>query len=214
MFSKRNKPKIFCVGLNKTGTTTLEKTLQEFDFKLGNQRKGELLTSAWSQRNFSEILRFCHTADAFQDIPFSLPFTYIVLDQYFVNAKFILTVRDSDDQWYQSITKFHSKLWADGLRVPTLDDLKNAKYCYKGYAFDLNRLLYNTPESDPYNEEIFKKHYNDHKNAVIDYFKNRSDKLLVINVSKKEDYGRLCKFLNREALRDDFLWENKTTDIK
>lgn len=28
-----------------------------------------------------------------QDVPFSLPYTYVVMDQYFPRSKFILTVR-------------------------------------------------------------------------------------------------------------------------
>jgi len=40
---RKNSPKIFCVGFNKTGTTTLEATLKEFGYFMGDQVKGELL---------------------------------------------------------------------------------------------------------------------------------------------------------------------------
>ncbi len=215
MFSlKKNKEKIFCIGLNKTGTTTIEMVLNEFGYKLGNQHKGELLLHDWFNKNFEPIIKFSQSAEAFQDIPFSLPNTYMFLEQNFKNAKFILTIRDDEEQWYKSITKFHSKLWSDGIKKPTANDLRNAQYCYKGFAFDFNRYLFNTPENDPYNKEILKKAYNNHNSSVKEYFKNRTDKLLVINVSKDEDYIHLCKFLGKSPRGKSFPWENKTNSIQ
>src|SRR5690606_32403789 len=104
---------MFCIGLNKTGTTTLETGLKAFNYKMGDQKTGELLFKDWYKRDFKKIIALAKTADAFQDAPFSFPFTFIALDQHFPNAKFILTVRDSPEQWYKSLTTFHSKLWSD-----------------------------------------------------------------------------------------------------
>jgi hypothetical protein len=214
MFSlKKNKAKIFCIGLNKTGTTTIERVFSEFEYKLGDQNKGELLIHDWFNRKYKSIIDFSKSADAFQDIPFSLPTTFMFLEQYFKNAKFILTIRDTEDQWYESITKFHSKLWSDGIRKPTLDDLKKAAYCYKGFAFDSNRYMFSTPENDPYNEAILKKYYSNHNYLVLEYFKSRPNKLIVINVTRDEDYLRLCKFLGKKPKSEKFPWENKTSTI-
>lgn len=212
IFNKKNKEKIFCIGLNKTGTTTLEKVLKEFNYKLGNQIKGELLIEDWYKREFNEIIKLCNTADSFQDAPFSLPFTFIKLDQYFTNAKFILTKRDSPEQWYNSITKFHSKIWSDGENPPNIEQLKNAEYRYKGYAYEVNRMLFNTPENDPYNKEKFVKYYNDHNDFVKEYFRSNPEKLLIINVAIKEDYLRLCEFLGKQPISNNFPWENKTSE--
>ena len=211
MILKKNRTKIFCVGLNKTGTTSVKKVISDFGYKLGKQSEAELLAESWYLRDFRKIINYCHSAEAFQDIPFSLPYTYAFLDEYFKNAKFILTVRDSSEQWYNSITKFHSKLWAKGKVLPTIEDLKTAKYRYTGYAYDLNRYMFNTSLEDPYNKDVLIEYYNHHNYSVIEYFRSRPNKLLVINVSKKNDYLNLCDFLNKEALNDDFPWENKTT---
>lgn len=214
MFSlKKNKEKIFCIGLNKTGTTTIERVLSEFEYTIGDQHRGELLLHDWYNRKYKSIIKFSKSANAFQDIPFSLPNTFIFLEQYFKNAKFILTVRDNEDQWYDSITKFHSKLWSDGINNPTIDDLKKARYCYKGFAFDINRYMFNTPESDPYNEKILKKYYSQHNYTVKEYFRSRPNKLIVINVSKDKDYLRLCDFLGKKSKGNKFPWENKTSKI-
>lgn len=212
IFKQKNKEKIFCIGFNKTGTTTIEKSLKEFGYKMGSQYKGEVLVFDWYQRDFEKIIKLAETADAFQDIPFSLPFSYVFLDNYFKNAKFILTERDSPEQWYNSITKFHSKIWGDGIHPPTKEQLKNAKYRYKGYAYDSFKCIYNTEDFDLYNKKKLIKTYNTHNYSVKEYFRNRPEKLLSINVSNMTDYRKFCRFLNKEQLKDNFPWENKTSE--
>lgn len=210
MILKRSKPKVFCIGLNKTGTTTLEKVLKGFGYKLGNQVKGEYLLDAWIERDFNQITKFCKTAEAFQDIPFSLPYTYQFLDAHFRDSKFILSVRDSSEQWYDSITKFHSKLWANNERIPNANDLKQAKYRYKGFAYKFNQAVFHTPEDNPYDKQILMDFYNTYNTQVIDYFRTHPERLLIINVSKSSDYAKLCSFLNQPINAQDFPWENKT----
>lgn len=209
MFLKKNKEKIFCIGLNKTGTTTVEKVLGDFKYSLGIQRDGEILLKKWYSRDFDEIIRLSKTADAFQDIPYSLPYTYIFLQQYFKNAKFILTVRDDPEQWYNSITKFHSKLWGNG-KIPNKESLKTAKYRYKGFAYDVVKAMFNTCDNDLYNKKKLIEYYNSHNFSVIEYFSNYSDSLIVINVSDDNDYLKLCNFLNKKPIHEGFPWENKT----
>jgi len=214
IFNSNRKEKIFCIGTGKTGTTSVEKALRDFGYKMGNQPKGELLLKEYSKRNFKKIIDFCYTADAFQDAPFCFKYTYIAIDQEFSNAKFILTVRNSDEEWYNSLLKFHSKRHNNRNEVPTIEDLKNATYRYKGYAWDVRRLIYGIEEGqNPYDENVFKQYYNDHNNAILDYFKHK-DNLLVINLSQKDSYQKLCDFLGRKPLYDEFPWENKTAEIK
>lgn len=211
---KNKTPKIFCIGFNKTGTTTIEKVLNDFNIKLGSQQEAEMLMPNWNIRDFKAIERYVKSATAFQDIPFSLPYTFIALEQKFPNAKFILTVRDDADQWYNSIVKFHSKLWSSGSEVPTVNELKNANYRYKGLAYEYIKQVFNTPDDDLYNKPILTSTYINHNNQVKDYFRSNPEKLIVINTSNKKDYFRLCEFLNEKPIHDNFPWENKTSDIK
>ncbi len=207
---KTTEPKVFCIGLNKTGTTTIENELIKFGYKTGNQVEAEYLVKNWYQRDFKPILRYCKKYDAFQDVPFSLPFTYQVLDQYFSSSKFILTVRDNPEQWYKSLVEFHSKLWGNGKDALTLDQLKKVNYRHLGYAYKTHRDIFNTPDKDLYNKEILINYYNNHLENVKEYFRSQPEKLLVINVSIKKDYFRLCEFLEKPVLRENFLWKNKT----
>lgn len=206
-----NSQKIFCIGLGKTGTTSLGKSIEELGFKLGDQRSGELLLKDWSRREFRNIIKLCHTADVFQDIPFCLPYTYQVLECEFPEAKFILSLRDNGLHWFNSLTTFHGKLWSKDKRYPpTSEELKEADYIYRGQPYFVNRTLYDTPETDPYNKDYLINYYDRHTLNVIEYFRFKKEKLLTINVSQTGDYLRLCKFLDRPPIRKDFLWLNKT----
>jgi len=205
-----SKNKIFCVGFNKTGTTSLLKEMTNLGFIAGGQQQAELLLNDWVKRDFRRIVKYCLSAEFFQDIPFSLPYTFIAMDQAFPGSKFILTLRENAEQWYESIIRFHGKKWANGKIPPNSEDLKNAEYLYKGFAYQYCMYVYGVQDNDPYNKDILIKHYRVHKKNVLDYFKYRSDDLLVINIKEDADYAKFCEFLGIEQERPSFPWENKT----
>lgn len=207
---KHDKTKIFGIGANKTGTTSLKAAMKELGFVVGNQRTAELLFDDWAGRDFKRIIKYCHTAQFFQDVPFSLPDTYKVLDKNFPNSKFILTVRDTPEQWYKSLTSFHSKLWGKDGRIPTKKDLQNATYIYKGRPWHTNRKVFMTPEDDPYNREILIDFYTSYISEVTQYFINRTNDLLILNVSQKKAYKKLADFVGKNTVREEFPWKNKT----
>ena len=204
--------KVFCIGLVKTGTTSLERALGDLGYCLGDQLQAESLLPAYAVRNFEPIIEFCLTADAFQDAPFSFPFTYFALDQSFPNAKFILSVRDDADQWYRSLIRFHGNLFAGG-RIPLKEDLVKATYSYPGFVWESNRVLVNTPEDDVYHKPTFISYYERHNADVRDYFRLKSN-FLQINVSEKGAYRRFCDFLGMESTVEDFPWLNASVQLR
>jgi glycosyltransferase involved in cell wall biosynthesis len=194
--------KVFCIGFLKTGTTSLEQALKDLGYRLGSQHQGELLLKAYVARDFKRIVEFCLTADAFQDIPFCFPFTFVALDQSFPNAKFILSVRDDSDQWYRSLVRFHGNAFAGG-RVPVKDDLIRAASTYPGFIWDVFRLVWNAPDDDPYYKPLLVSRYERHNADVRDYFRSKSN-LLEVNLSEKGAYEKFCKFLGKEPAAEDF----------
>lgn len=204
-----NQQKIFCIGLNKTGTTSVRRAWLDLGFIVGNQAEARALLSPWLERDFAPIIQYCKSAQAFQDSPFSFPYTFIALDLAFPRSKFILTIRDSAEQWYDSIVKFHGKKWANG-GVPTKLELMNAMNGNKGRPWVVNRALFDSPESEPYKKEHLLKFYNEHIETVKDYFKYRRHDLLIINVASPDAYEQFCEFLNKKPLGGEFPWENKT----
>lgn len=193
--AEAEKSKVFVIGRNKTGTTSLAKCLQMLGYRVGDQAKAEMLFDRWATRNFAEIVDYCKEADAFQDIPFSLDYTFQALDQAYPDAKFILSVRDSADDWYDSLIRFHTA----GLgmnRLPTADDLKEYVYHRKGAIWDAQRMIFGIDETTLYDRDIYLKHYESHTSTVEDYFKNKQGKLLTINLSTPDAMERLCLFLD------------------
>lgn len=86
-FSKKSGRKIFCIGRNKTGTTSLEHALRGgMGFSMADQPRSEMLLKDWHRRDFGRIAQLVETADAFQDTPFSLPHTYAAMDALFPGA--------------------------------------------------------------------------------------------------------------------------------
>lgn len=204
-----HKTKYFCIGRNKTGTTSLEKAFKDLGFVVGNQREAEILADRYYfEGNFAPIIKYCRTAMVFQDAPFSYPETFKHLDKAYPGSKFILTVRDNPEQWYQSITRFHAKRFGNG-RIPSVEDLQNATYVRKGFMYNTVRL-HGTPDSDPYNKEIMIAHYERHNQSVLEYFKDRPSDLLVINVADKGAYRKFVDFVGVQSRFEDFPWENKT----
>lgn len=208
------KPRIFGIGANKTGTTSLKAAMQELGFVVGNQRTAENLIDDWAKRDFRRIIQYCKTAEFFQDLPFSLNYTYIVLDQVFKDSKYILTVRNSPEDWYNSLVRFHSKRWGKGDGIPpNKKDLQEAFYIYKGRPWHVNRLIRITPEDDLYNREILIDAYINRNNSIKEYFKHRPDDLLILNVADENAYTDLCNFLGVKKVRDSFPWKNRTSEI-
>jgi len=135
------KTKIFCVGFNKTGTTSTAVALAELGFNVAPQAPAEMLIKDWGQRKFDRILDFCGQFDAFQDIPFSLPYTFIALDLAFPNSKFVLTIRDSPEMWFESLHRYHCNLFSFDKTI-NWSDLEKAEYCYKGWIAETHKLIF------------------------------------------------------------------------
>lgn len=203
-------PKIFCVGRNKTGTTSLKKAFQDLNYVVGDQRTAEdLYDRNYFAREFAPIIAYCQSAQVFQDVPFSCPHLFVALDQAFPGSKFILTVRDDADQWYSSLTRFHAKLWGTDGAPPTADQLRAAPYIRTGWAANLIEL-YGTTDAEPYHRETLIAHYERHNAAVREYFRYRPKDLLEINVSAPDSYQAFINFLGVRSPFDSFPWENKT----
>jgi hypothetical protein len=173
---------------------------------VGDQRRAERLIRHYRDRDFQPIIDYCRTADAFQDVPFSLPFTYLVMDQAFPGSKFILSVRDPDD-WYESYIR-HQKQVVGTDEVPTPAELKRHPYVREGWLYDA-KIWQGRPEDKIYDEDFLKEHFVRYNRSVRDYFRFK-DNLLVVNVADDGAYQELCSFLGEEPLYDAMPWENKT----
>jgi hypothetical protein len=206
VLSNKNFNKIFCIGYNKTGTTTLGGILKLYGYKLPNQQEQEIRLSASTfKTNYTELKYFCSMYDAFQDMPFSQGLTYVVADALFPNSRFILTERPAD-AWFDSMCKFHKKKFKlDSLSELTEKDvLERFNYLYTGYSYDNKRRLLSSFESSQkrvnweklYDREWYTEMYQRRNEEIKRYFMNAPEKLLTIDITNEKTTKKICEFLD------------------
>lgn len=197
--------KVFGIGFNKTGSTSLEAILSTLGFRMPNQQEQEvLLVKQLHKGNFQPFLNFVKNYDAFQDMPFSQGYCYIQADALFPSSKFILTVRDPEE-WYESMSRFYGKIWG----IPNTNFLSEAffkdknLYLYKNYMYDIHRKIVldvndeykiNPNWDNVMNKETYISHYKRRNAEIIKYFDQRPEDLLVIDITKEKTISKILSF--------------------
>lgn len=202
--------KVFIIGYNKTGTTSLKWLFQNWGFSIGDEAVGHILTEDWLVHGRTDrILGYVETAQVFQDKPFSTDGLYKVLDEAYPDAVFILSVRASDQEWFDSWIRHHKNRYSgDPKRLPTMDELKRfSNWLYKGYFFDSDAMQWG--EENIYNEEVYKAGYNRHIAEVRAHFEGRPGKLLEICLSRPGEFNRLKAFLRVKSQENKFPHANR-----
>ena len=166
----RPTEKVFCVGFQKTGTTSLQYALS----LLGYRTAGVLDVNhiETPEEMYVEAQRLVDQFDAFADNPW--PIYFQEFDKMVPGSKFILTTRDPE-RWYSSVCKHFgdsdSKLrrWVYGVGTPV-----GNKSAY------VSRLLA-------------------HQDDVRRYFEDRPEDLMEFDVSRGDGWPKLCSFLGKRV---------------
>jgi len=165
-----SRTKVFGIGLNKTGTTTLGQCGKILGLRCTSCDK-TLLENFVVRNDFSRIIQKVDNYDLFEDWPW--PLIYKQLDEMCPGSKFILTIRSSEEKWLESLKKHSMRTH------PT-------KHCRKlAYGFDF-----------PHKHE--KEHiefYRRHNDSVRSYFDNRTNDFLEICWENGDGFEKLCNFL-------------------
>jgi Sulfotransferase domain len=93
------RPKVFGIGLGKTGTTSLGVALKILGYD--HQPFCPQLVQLYWDGRVDELLCHASTKESFEDFPW--PLLYRTLAVTFVDAKFILTRRCNDQVWLRSL---------------------------------------------------------------------------------------------------------------
>ena len=191
--------KIFGIGFNKTGTSTLGRCFDTLGYSPNFSPKAAPTTFYMSPRplnraiydhgNYGPALQVANSYRAFQDRPWNIWDMYKVLDAAFSDSKFILTYRDPE-KWWASVDRWlnirhkndHARLdrYLKHLKVDSLDKDK----CIASYL--------------QYNEDV-KKYFNGKTN------------LLLVNFEDGDSWEKLCDFLNKPIPDVPFPHINKQT---
>ena len=173
--------KVFGIGLQKTGTSSLGRALEILGYNI-NHNFEERLTKALLEGRMEVLYKEIHLWDAFEDNPW--PMVYKEMDQKFPGSKFILTIRD-ENHWLKSIIKHYGK---------------------RAYPFEKWFYKVDYPIN---NEEVYIQKFNNHISEVKKYFSDRPDDLLVVDWEKGDGWEQLCAFLNKSIPIEDFPHWNK-----
>ncbi|WP_321342616.1 sulfotransferase [Breoghania sp.] len=166
--------KIFCFGLPKTGLTSLLQFMKDHGYASG--RRARHLRSAFFKHDFEALEEGYDDGCFFCDIP--TPFVYeAVFAKYGDRAKYILTVRETPELWYQSLLRHN--IYAHPLRH------KHRRTFGRFYPHGFER------------EHI--EFYERHNERVKDFFYARAaDRFLVMKVAEPDAVETLCQFLEIE----------------
>jgi len=195
--------------MNKTGTESTTAALIELGFQFEPQFPAEMMLKDWSERRFKKLINFCDNYQCFKDVPFSLPYTFPILDAHYPNSKFILTIRENSQVWFESIKRFHGQLFSQG-KTPSWEDLESASYVYQGWMAEASKYIFHADEYGLYDQSRYIEVYEFHNQMVREYFRYRSDALLVINTASEGSYDQLCKFLDISPFITKFPHLNKS----
>lgn len=163
--------KIFCIGFQKTGTTSIKVALESLGYSVTGPN---FVFSKYTALSFdNHFLDIVEQFDAFQDHPWPLYFKR--LTKLYPDAVFIYTYRSSVDKWARSFENHFSK---------------NKTH--------LRRFFYGMPNPTD-NMDLVKNIYLRHQNDVFSHFKNSDYKFVLMDLDSGFKWEDLCKYLKENA---------------
>ena len=169
--------KVLGVGMQRTGTSSMARALRILGYE-----SAHFPVELW-EKDTPPVL-FDH--DAFFDNP--IPLLYRELDRRCPGSKFILTVRD-EDSWLESC----EFLFTEKREEYGFDESERIQ--------EMHHALYG---QNHFTEDVFREAFRRHNRQVKEYFSDRPDDLLVIDIAQDEKWTALCPFLDVEHPNEPF----------
>ncbi|TXF90949.1 hypothetical protein FUA23_03880 [Neolewinella aurantiaca] len=161
--SKAIADKVFCIGLHKTGTTTLAKYFKQHGFQVTH-------STSWD-RDGAMLKKYDFFSDGGSHFDGDNELDYERLFYDFRNAKFILQTRDTE-KWV--VSKLKHAGWRPDTEVQVDDPLKirHEDWTYKSYL-TVKRFI---------------EHKKNYEEKVLSFFAEHGpERLLVVDITKKEE---------------------------
>jgi len=179
--------KVFGIGLNKTGTTTLGQALEILGFEHHESCNGRLV-KALTQNDYTPVYEAAEANNNFEDWPW--PLVYKEMYRKYPDAKFVLTIRKNSETWYRSLCKHADRIGPRKIR----------KRIYGYYM----------PQS---NKQAHISFYERHNREVVEFFaRHAPENLAIVCWEKGHGWMDLCSFLNKPVPSVEFPFLNKATD--
>lgn len=173
--------RIFGIGMHKTATTSLDSALKILGYRTAHWESGTWAKQVWQEMKTVGKSVALEQFYAASDIPISM--LYRELDKGYPGSKFILTVR-SEEGWLLSVKRHwsyeYNRFRADWDRWPVSNQMHKEIY---GQA--------------NYDALVMLARYRRHNAEVREYFNNRTNDLLVMDMEHGAGWKELCGFLGR-----------------
>lgn len=183
-----NRPYVLAIGLNKCGTTSLDRAFKELGWHAlhGPYKFNDAIWKAMKEGE--KLLHFLPKFNMFSDIFY--PFRgdehpcmepenrrqfLEMLDRQYPGSKFICNIRNKGD-------------WLESRKHHVIRNQRNKDYKWKWLKIE---------------KEAWKQEYDIHYQIVFEYFQNRQD-FLVMDFDETQTYESLCKFLQMPVLDKEF----------
>jgi len=187
--------RVFGIGMQRTGTTSLDVAFQSFGWDSGHWKSADWAKSIWQSMHRWGNSRLLEQDYALTDNP--IPSLYKKLDEAYPGSKFILTVRN-EDEWIESVRKFWTNEGNPERWVWDID----------GFSHKMHGIVYGRADFD---EQTFREVYRKHNADVCEYFKDNPN-FLRIDVNKGTTMDALCKFLDQPMKFKMFPHKNKAEE--
>lgn len=178
-------PKVFGIGFQKTGTSSLGRALEHLGYNVQNSYGVE--PPDVDRKIYEKAEELLPQYQAFQDTPWPLLYRYV--DERAPGSKFILTIRDPD-QW-----------------------LKSAVSHFRANDLPMHEWIYGCG-SPAGHEDVWLARYLKHNEEVRAYFADRPEDLLVMDFAKGDGWEILCAFLDKPIPNLRFPVKNSSSNRK
>ena len=174
--------KVFGIGLASSGTETLTACLRRLGYR-HSESDSELARRVLEEGDLEALDEEAELCDSFAGMPWAL--FYRRLDKHFPDARFILTVQDSSQDWFGSLRR-------------------HAVYS----AGTVREHIYGFSRPNGHREkrpQLFDRH----ARQIQEYFAGRPDRLLVLCWAEERSWKRLCDFLGEPVPQDPLPLESQ-----
>ena len=194
--------KIFGIGLSRTGTKSLTKALHMLGYSVNHFPRDN--TTTIEMEDYINTGNF--KLDIVDEFDAIIDMTPVVMFDGIFNkypdAKYILTVRNPVD-WYSSM---------EGLYERYLNKLitNNPNSPLGKYISNAHKFIY----GNKYIHKSYINIFNAYNQQKIDFFKDKQEQFLVLNICEGDSWEKICNFLGHEVIDKEFPRIVNIDDVK
>ena len=124
-------PKVFCIGYNKTGTTSVGKAIESLGFFHSSFNK-KVWRNWYKRDKIDKVLKYTSKFDSFDDLPWLKEEMIPILDRTFKNSKWIYLVRE-EKSWKTSFRNWSYKKLGE---YPNVDEKYQNYLKHQSFVLD------------------------------------------------------------------------------